>query len=241
LRLTEIAAADNKGLPALKDITFDVHAGEILGLAGVSGNGQTELAEVLAGVRRCTAGQVMLESQDLTNADPDRIMQAGLGRIPEDRHASVVGEMSVAMNMALEHLDEFAPMGLLDQRRIRQHAEALIAAYQIKAQPGDRVRTLSGGNMQKVILARVLERNPRAIVVAQPTRGLDVGATEYVRGKLLEQRQRGAAILLISEDLDEILELSDRIAVIYEGEIRGIIPRGAANAERLGLMMSGAQ
>jgi general nucleoside transport system ATP-binding protein len=241
LRLSKIAAADNKGLPALKDITFDVRAGEILGLAGVSGNGQTELAEVLAGVRRCTAGQVMLDGQDLTNADPDRIMQAGLGRIPEDRHASVVGEMSVAMNMALEHLHEFAPKGLLDQRRIRQHAETLIAAYQIKAQPGDRVRTLSGGNMQKVILARVLERNPRAIVVAQPTRGLDVGATEYVRGKLLEQRQRGAAILLISEDLDEILELSDRIAVIYEGEIRGIIPRGAANAERLGLMMSGAQ
>lgn len=241
LRLERVAALDNKGLPALKDITLDMRAGEILGLAGVSGNGQAELAEVLAGTRRPTAGQILVDGQDLTGASPDQIMRAGVGRIPEDRHASVVGEMTVAMNMALEHLDEFAPQGLLDQRRIRQHAEALIAAYQIKARPDDRIRTLSGGNMQKVILARVLERQPRAIVVAQPTRGLDVGATEYVRGKLLEQRQRGAAILLISEDLDEILELSDRIAVIYEGEIRGVLPRGAADAEQLGLMMSGAQ
>ena len=147
--------------------------------------------------------------------------------------------MTVAQNMALEHLGEFVAKGTLDKRRMRQHAEHLIAAYQIKAKPDDRIRTLSGGNMQKVILARVLERNPKVIVVAQPTRGLDVGATEYVRGKLVEQRQRGAAILLISEDLDEILELSDRIAVIYEGEIRGILPRAEADVERLGLLMSG--
>jgi simple sugar transport system ATP-binding protein len=167
-------------------------------------------------------------------------MAAGVGRIPEDRHESVVLEMTVAQNMALEHLGEFAGKGTLDRRRMRQHAEQLIAAYQIKARPDDRIRTLSGGNMQKVILARVLERNPKVIVVAQPTRGLDVGATEYVHGKLVEQRQRGAAILLISEDLDEILALSDRIAVIYEGEIQGVLLRADADAERLGLLMSGA-
>jgi simple sugar transport system ATP-binding protein len=130
---------------------------------------------------------------------------------------------------------------MLDHARIRRHAEALIAEYQIKAAPGDRIRTLSGGNMQKVILARVLERHPRAIIVAQPTRGLDVGATEYIRSKLLEQREKGAAILLISEDLDEILELSDRIAVIYEGEIMGILTAAEADIDRLGLLMSGVK
>ncbi len=240
LRLENVAAQDNKGLSALKNITLDVHAGEIVGLAGVSGNGQSELAQVLEGVRQASAGRVLVDGQDLTHADPTEMMRAGVGRIPEDRHESVVPEMTVAQNMALEHLGEFVAKGTLDKRRMRQHAEHLIATYQIKAKPDDRIRTLSGGNMQKVILARVLERNPKVIVVAQPTRGLDVGATEYVHGKLAEQRQRGAAILLISEDLDEILELSDRIAVIYEGEIWGILPRAQANAEDLGLLMSGA-
>jgi simple sugar transport system ATP-binding protein len=241
LRIKNLAALDNKGLPALKDITLDVHTGEIVGLAGVSGNGQPELAQVLSGTRPSTAGQVMVMGQDLTHADPARLMAAGVGRIPEDRHASVVNGMTVAQNMALEHLENFIKNGMLDHRHIRQHAEKLIEQYQIKAVPGDKIRTLSGGNMQKVILARVFEREPKVIVVSQPTRGLDVGATEYVRGKLLEQRDRGAAILLISEDLDEILELSDRIAVIYEGEIMGILPASQADTERLGLLMSGVR
>lgn len=241
LQLKNVAALDNKGLPALKDITLDVHAGEIVGLAGVSGNGQPELAQVLSGTRECATGQVMVMGRDLTNADPATLMAAGIGRIPEDRHASVVNGMSVAQNMALEHLEDFINNGMLDHRRIRQHAEKLIEQYQIKASPGDKIRTLSGGNMQKVILARVFERDPQVIVVSQPTRGLDVGATEYVRSKLLEQRDRGAAVLLISEDLDEILELSDRIAVIYEGEIMGILAASEANTERLGLLMSGVR
>ena len=241
LQLEKIAARDNQGLPALKDITLDVRAGEIVGLAGVSGNGQVELAQVLAGTRPSSRGRIMVMGRDLTHADPATLMAAGVGRIPEDRHASVVGELSVAQNMALEHLGSFVRNGMLDHHRIRQHAEKLIAEYQIKAAPGDKIRTLSGGNMQKVILARVFEQTPQVIIVSQPTRGLDVGATEYVRGKLLEQRGRGAGILLISEDLDEILELSDRIAVIYEGEIMGILPAAAADAERLGLLMSGVR
>jgi simple sugar transport system ATP-binding protein len=147
--------------------------------------------------------------------------------------------MSVAQNLALEHLHEFTRGGRLDHRAIRRHAETLIAAYQIKAQPDDRIRTLSGGNIQKCILARVIERNPQLIVVAQPTRGLDIGATEYVRNKLLEQRQRGAAILLFSEDLEELLELADRIAVIYDGRILADMPVAAATTERLGLLMAG--
>ncbi len=241
LRLENVAALDNKGLPALKNISLEVQAGEIVGLAGVSGNGQSELAQALAGTRPCAGGRISVQGRDVTNADPTTMMAAGVGRIPEDRHASVVGEMSVAQNMALEHLADFAPNGMLDQRRMREQAERLIAKYQIKAKPGDKIRTLSGGNMQKVILARVLERNPQVIIVSQPTRGLDVGATEYVRGKLVEQRGRGAAILLISEDLDEILELSDRIAVIYEGEIMGILTAAEAGMERLGLLMAGVR
>ncbi|MCB9153124.1 MAG: ABC transporter ATP-binding protein [Caldilineae bacterium] len=241
LRLESVGALDNKGLAALKGVTFDVYEGEIMGLAGVSGNGQSELAQVLQGTRACTAGRIIVVDQDVSGADPERIMKAGVGRIPEDRHASVVPEMTVAQNMALEHLGEFTSNGSLDRHKIRQHAEKLIAEYQIKAKPDDRIRTLSGGNMQKVILARVMERNPRVIIVSQPTRGLDIGATEYVRSRLLEQRRRGAAILLISEDLDEILELSDRVAVIYEGQIQGILPRTEADPERLGLLMAGAE
>ena len=245
LRLQGVSALDRQGLPALKGITFTIQAGEIVGLAGVSGNGQTELAEVLDGTRRCTAGQIHLDAVEITNGSPRQVMAAGLGRIPEDRHAAVVGELSVAQNMALEHLDEFAGLGRLHHRRIRHHAENLIADYQIKAKPDDRIRTLSGGNIQKVILARVLERNPKAIVVAQPTRGLDVGATEYVRNKLSEQRTKGAAILLISEDLDELLALADRIAVIYEGQIMGVLPVGETAStelrDRIGLWMAGIQ
>ncbi len=241
LQLEAVAANDNKGVPALKGLSLEVYAGEIVGVAGVAGNGQTELAQVLEGVRPCTAGRILVYGQDVTNAGPERIMKAGVGRIPEDRHESVVGEMTVAHNMALEHLDAFTRFGLLDRQRLRQHAQALIDAYQIKARPDDRIRTLSGGNMQKVILARVLERNPRVLVVSQPTRGLDVAATEYVRSKLVEQRQKGAAILLISEDLDEILELSDRIAVIYEGQIIRTMPAEEATPEELGLLMAGVR
>lgn len=241
LKLQKVSALDNQGLPALKDVTLDVHAGEIVGVAGVSGNGQTELAQVLDGTRPCTAGRITVMGQEITDADPAGVMAAGVGRIPEDRDASVVGEMTVAQNMALEHLNQFVHNGMLNHGRIRQHTERLIADYQIKASPGDKVRTLSGGNLQKVILSRVLERNPKVLVVSQPTRGLDVGATEYVRRKLLQQRQREAAVLLISEDLDEILELADRIAVIYEGEIMGILPAAEADAEQLGLLMSGVR
>jgi simple sugar transport system ATP-binding protein len=241
LRIQNLSALDKKGLPALRGVSLEVRAGEIVGVAGVSGNGQTELSHVLAGTLKPTEGQVIVGDQDLTEADPARFSAAGVGRIPEDRHEGIVGELSVAENLALEYLAEFVKAGTLDHRRIRRHAEQLIAEYQIKASSTDRARTLSGGNMQRLILARALSRNPQVVIASQPTRGLDVGATEYVRSKLLEQRDRGAAVLLLSEDLDEVLALSDRIAVIYEGHIVGLLPAKEASAERLGLMMSGAR
>ena len=241
LRIRSLSVADDQGLPALKGVSLEVRAGEILGVAGVSGNGQTELSQVLAGTLKPTEGQVSVGQDDLTGAEPTRVTAAGVGRIPEDRHEGLVGELTVAENLVLEHLGDFISAGTLDRRRIRQHAERLIAEYQIKASPTDRARTLSGGNMQKLILARALSREPRVVIASQPTRGLDVGATEYVRGKLLEQRGRGAAVLLLSEDLDEVLALSDRIAVIYEGRIVGVLPGTEADVEQLGLMMSGVR
>jgi general nucleoside transport system ATP-binding protein len=240
LQLQGVTALNNQGLPALQGVALAVNAGEILGIAGVAGNGQVELAQVIEGTRRCTAGEITVQGQAITNASPTAVMAAGVGRIPEERHTSVVGDLTVAQNMALEHLAEFTTRtGVVDRQAIQRHAEQLIAAYQIKATPTDKIRTLSGGNMQKVILARVLERNPKVIIVSQPTRGLDVGATEYIHRKLLEQRQQGAAILLISEDLDELIQLSDRIAVLYEGELRGVFPTSEATPERLGLLMAG--
>ena len=240
LELINLSAQDDKGLPALNNINLKICEGEILGIAGVSGNGQKELAETLCGVRTASKGQILIEGQDLVGKEPSQFTTAGIGRIPEDRHEGMVGELTVAQNLALEYLKEYTVGGQLDRKAINATAVELIDQYQIKAKPNDRTRTLSGGNMQKVLLARVLSRQPKAVIVPQPTRGLDVGATDYVREQLLEQRKRGAAVLLISEDLDEILALSDRIAVIYEGEIVGILPAQEATAERLGLLMCGA-
>ncbi len=240
LRLERLSALDKKGLSALKEISLEVRPGEIMGLAGVSGNGQAELAGVLAGTLKPSGGRIWVDNRDLTGADSTRFLAAGVGRIPEERREGVIGELSVAENLVLECLGGFTRHGLLDRRRLRQHGEQLIAEYQIKAQPTDLMRTLSGGNVQKVVLARILSSKPCLIVASQPTRGLDVGATEYVRSKLLEQRDQGVAVLLISEDLDEILALSDRIAVIYEGRIVGVIPADKASKGQIGMMMSGA-
>jgi ABC-type uncharacterized transport system ATPase subunit len=239
LAVKSLSARGRKGLIALDGVSFEVQTGEILGIAGVSGNGQSELSQVLDGMLSPTAGQVWVEGRDVTGASPRTLADAGVGRIPEDRHASLVGELSVAENLVLDQLERFTRGGALDHAAIRKNAEKMIAEYQIKASPEDRTRTLSGGNMQKVLLARNLSRNPRVVVAAEPTRGLDVGATDYVRSRLLEERARGAAVLLISEDLDEIMALADRIAVIYEGRIMGVLNAHEATVEQLGLMMSG--
>jgi ABC-type uncharacterized transport system ATPase subunit len=240
LRIEALYAVDKKGQSALKNINLDVHGGEILGIAGVSGNGQSELSHVLSGTIQPSAGKIWIDGKDMTGADPAGFAAANIGRVPEDRHEGVVDELSVAENLVLEHLDSFTRSGLLDHKAIQTYARQMIADYEIKASPGDSIRTLSGGNMQKVLLARALSHAPRVVIVSQPTRGLDIGATDYVRAKLLEQRARGTAVLMISEDLDEILALSDRIAVIYEGTIAGIIATRDSTAEGLGLLMSGA-
>jgi simple sugar transport system ATP-binding protein len=239
LRVLGVSARGAHGLAALHDVSLEVHAGEILGVAGVSGNGQTELAEVLSGMRPVTSGSILVDDQELAGAEPSTVMAAGVGRIPEDRHASLVLDLPVALNLILEHIDDFTRGGRLDRRRVEEHARDLIERYQIKARPDDRVATLSGGNIQKVLLARVLSRDPRVVIVSQPTRGLDVGASEYVREQILARRRDGAAILLFSEDLDELLSLSDRVIVLYEGRIVGRMAAAEADPEQLGMLMAG--
>jgi general nucleoside transport system ATP-binding protein len=241
LRVTGLNLKDNRGVSLLTDINLTIHAGEIVGLAGVAGNGQRELSAVLSGLQHPTSGRIEVSGRDLTNADIAHIASAGVGRIPEDRLEGIVGHMSVATNLALEHLDDFARNGILDQRAIQSNAERLIRDYQIKAKPGDLARRLSGGNIQKIILARTLSRNPVLIIAAQPTRGLDVGATEYVHDRLRDQHKRGAAILLVSEDLDEILKLSDRVIVMHAGQIMGDLPAEDATIDRLGMLMGGVK
>ncbi|HET7727957.1 MAG TPA: ABC transporter ATP-binding protein [Candidatus Limnocylindrales bacterium] len=238
LRVHDLRVA-GRGVDALRGISFDVRRGEILGVAGVSGNGQTELVDVLVGMRRPDGGSMTVGGVELAGASPSRMVAAGVGRIPEDRHASLVSELPVAYNLVLERIDEFTSGGRLDERRIRDHAEQLIARFSIRARPEDPVATLSGGNVQKVLLARVLSRDPQVLVVSQPTRGLDVGATDDVRAEILARRAAGTAILLVSEDLDELLALSDRLIVLYEGRIVGELTAGEADPERLGLLMAG--
>jgi general nucleoside transport system ATP-binding protein len=241
LTIEGLRADSERGLPVLTDVTLSVRGGEIVGVAGVSGNGQTDLVEVLSGMREPTGGSIRIDSQELSGADPTRMMRAGIGRIPEDRHASLIGDLSVAYNLVLERLEEFRRGGRLDEAAIRTNAENLIARFDIRARPDDPVGSLSGGNVQKVLLARVLARDPRVIVVSQPTRGLDVGATEYVRSQLLDRRAAGAAILLVSEDLDELLALADRLVVFYEGRIVGELAVSDADPERLSMLMAGRE
>ena len=240
LRVRDLHIAGS-GVEAVRGVSLDVAPGEILGVAGVSGNGQTELVDVLAGMRRPDGGSILVDGVELAGASPGRVVAAGVGRIPEDRHASLVPELSVALNLILERIDDYGGWARLDERRIHAHAEELIERYSIRARPDDRLATLSGGNVQKVLLARVLSRDPRVIVVSQPTRGLDVGATEYVRSVLLARRAAGSAILLVSDDLDELLVLSDRLIVLYEGRIVGEMRAGEADPERLGMLMAGRQ
>ena len=241
LKVKNLSANDNQGLSALKNVSFEIKSGEILGLAGVSGNGQPELSQILSGVLKPTDGTIYIQDIEIKQLNPTSMMDAGVSRIPEDRHKGIVGELNVSENLIIEHITDFTKNGQLDTNNILNYSKKLIKNFDIKASPNDKARTLSGGNMQKVILARTLSRNPKVVLASQPTRGLDVGATEYVRTMLLEQRKQGAAVLLISEDLDEILALSDRIAVLYEGEIMGILSSEDANVEEIGLMMSGSK
>jgi simple sugar transport system ATP-binding protein len=243
--LRDVQALDDREHLALRGIDLDVHAGEILGLAGVSGNGQRELAQVITGLRAATQGTVCVADKDITAASPKARIETGISYIPEERmRDGMIKEFSVAENLILRehHQTPYSEQGFLNFKAIEDQSQTLIERFSVKTPSQEtQAQKLSGGNIQKIILARELSRRPHIVIAAQPTRGLDIGASEYVRSQILEQRTDGAAILLISEDLDEILALSDRIAVIYEGQIMDILPAEEATAEQLGLLMAGVK
>ena len=223
----------------LRDLNIRVGAGEIVGVAGISGNGQTELVGVLSGIDAPTSGTIRVAGTDVTRTDVAGRLRAGLGRLTEDRKGSVVPQLSVEHNLVLEDLPAYTRRGLLDRSAVRRHAEAMIERFDIRARPTDPISTLSGGNMQKVLLARALHRGPGILVASQPTRGLDIGACRYVHEQLRDLRDCGAGVLLVSEDLDELRSLSDRIVVLFRGEVVGDVTAADVSAERLGVLMAG--
>ena len=219
-----------------------MRAGEILGIAGVDGNGQTELIDAITGLRRPSAGRVTVDGEDVTQSKPRDCLDAGLGHIPEDRQRrGLVLDFSLAENIALHDYDHppASRFGWLYPRRLVEKAAKLIREFDVRGGgPQTRAGGLSGGNQQKVILAREIDRNPKVLIAAQPTRGLDVGAIEFVHRRLVEERDEGRGVLLVSLELEEILSLSDRILVIFEGEIVGEFPPGVSE-EELGVAMIG--
>jgi general nucleoside transport system ATP-binding protein len=232
-----------EGRSLLSDLNFAVHGGEILGIAGVAGNGQEELVEVLTGLVSPTTGAVRLGGDAITGAGSAEFIRAGGALIPEDRHkAGVVLDMSLAENLVMNQIGtpQMTRRGVLRIGAVRALSEQLVTEYGIKTTGVDvRMRNLSGGNQQKAVFARELHRRPRLVIAAQPTRGLDVGATEYVYGKLNDYKEEGAAILLLSIDLEEVLSLSDRIAVLYDGRILRVLGADEADVEEIGLLMGG--
>ncbi len=236
-------ARDDRGIEKVRGVSFEVRAGEIVGIAGVDGNGQTELIEAITGLRKIDSGTILVAGKPLKNADARTMLDAGVGHIPEDRQRrGLVLEFSIAENIALHDYAKppAARLGWLFPRRLVERARLLIKAYDVRGGgPLTRAGGLSGGNQQKVVVAREIERDPKVLIAAQPTRGLDVGAIEYLHRQLVTERDEGRALLLVSLELEEIFSLSDRILVIYEGEIVGE-HTGDVSEEQIGLEMLGA-
>ncbi len=243
LEMENLHCLNARGLPGLRGISLTVRAGEVLGLAGVDGNGQAELAEVLSGLRPSTSGRIQLQGKDCTRSSPREFIASGLGHIPQDRQrVGLVLNLSLAENLILQQhaVPPFARWGTLRRSAIVENADRLMREFDIRAASHDvPIRTLSGGNQQKAILAREFSRRPAVLLAVQPTQGLDILATQFVHERLLEARTTGTGIFLISTELDEIMALSDRIAVIYEGKIMGIMDPSIVTREKVGLMMAG--
>lgn len=243
LKVENLNALNDKKLPALRNLDLVVRENEVVGMAGISGNGQKELSEVLFGTRPPLDGLIEISGKPLKFCSPAAAIKSDMGRIPEDRmDTGLLMDLSVEENLILENHSsgDFHSYGLMKSKRIHRFSEDLIARYDIKTAGRDAVtKSLSGGNLQKLMLARELAGKPVLIIASQPTRGLDVGAMEYIHQRILQERERGAGILLISEDLDEIFALSDRIVVMFEGEIMGEARGATASREQIGLWMSG--
>jgi ABC-type uncharacterized transport system ATPase subunit len=244
LELTNVVAKDDLGQPALRGVSLSVCAGEIVGVAGVQGNGQTELVEAITGLRKVESGQILIGGQAMTNASPRRVTAEGQSsHVPEDRHTyGMVDSYSVADNLVLDtyYQPPFARGLTINRAAIRQHAERLVEEFDVRTPSVDTAAgSLSGGNQQKMVVAREFSRPLKLLIAAQPTRGIDVGSIEFIHNQIVAKRDDGVAVLLVSSELDEIMALADRIAVMYKGEIIGIVPRETATREGLGLLMAG--
>ncbi len=246
MELQNISAHDDLDHPALRNVSLQVRAGEIVGVAGVQGNGQTELVEVVTGLRKADSGRLMIGGKEMTNGSPRRITDAGRScHVPEDRHAhGMVDSYSVANNLVLNqyYRPPFAKGLRINRQAIREQATALIAEYDVRTPSIDAAGgNLSGGNQQKMVVAREFSRPLQLLIAAQPTRGIDVGSIEFIHNQIIAKRDAGVAVLLVSSELDEIMALADRIAVMYQGTIIGIVPRASATREALGLLMAGVK
>ncbi len=243
LRVEDLTAKSDKDTIAVNKVSFSICEGEIFGIAGVSGNGQRELVEVLAGLREAEGGNVCFDNVDITHEPSGKRWEMGIGYIPADRiDVGSIADFSLVDNTALNYYfdDEYSNLGSMAYNKMRDLTEQFISEYGVVTpNPDVKAKNLSGGNLQKLILARVLSRNPRLVIADLPTQGLDIGATEFVRNKLIDAKEKKAGILLISEDLDEILSVCDWIAPIYEGKLMGVIPGEQAKREEIGAMMAG--
>ena len=245
LSIKDLVVNENRGVPAVKNLSLDVRAGEIVGIAGIDGNGQSELIQAITGLRKIESGSVELKGQSIVGLHPRQITELSVGHVPEDRHRDgLVLEMMISENIALQtyYKEPLSKKGILNYTNIVDYAKKLMQEFDVRAAseivPAS---ALSGGNQQKAIIAREIDRNPDLLIVSQPTRGLDVGAIEYIHKRLIQERDNGKAVLVVSFELDEILNVSDRIAVIHDGKIQGIVTPETTNKQELGVLMAGGE
>ena len=243
LSIKDLVVNENRGVPAVKQLNLDVRGGEIVGIAGIDGNGQSELVQAITGLRKVKSGSITIKGQDVTHLTTRKITELSVGHVPEDRHRDgLVLEMTLAENMALQtyYKEPMSKNGILNFNNINEHARKLMKEFDVRgANELVPAKGFSGGNQQKAIIAREIDRDPDLLIVSQPTRGLDVGAIEYIHKRLIEERDKGKAVLVVSFELDEILNLSDRIAVIHDGSIQGIVTPAETNTPELGILMAG--
>lgn len=243
LSIKDLIVHENRGVPAVKNLNLEVRAGEIVGIAGIDGNGQSELIQAITGLRKVKSGNIVIKGTDVTNASPRDITELNIGHVPEDRHRDgLILQMTLAENMALQtyYKDPLSHNGMLNYAKINDYAKKLMTEFDVRgAHELVPAKGFSGGNQQKAIIAREVDRDPDLLIVSQPTRGLDVGAIEYIHKRLIEERDKGKAVLVVSFELDEILNLSDKIAVIHDGKIQGIVHPEETNKQELGILMAG--
>ena len=245
LSIKDLVVHENRGIPAVKNLSLDVRAGEIVGIAGIDGNGQSELIQAITGLRKVKSGSIKIKGEEVVGLSPRKITDMQVSHVPEDRHRDgLVLDMSISENIALQtyYKEPLSKNGILNYTNIHKYARKLMEEFDVRA-ANDYVpaSALSGGNQQKAIIAREVDRDPDLLIVSQPTRGLDVGAIEYIHKRLISERDKGKAVLVVSFELDEILNLSDRIAVIHDGKIQGIVTPAETNKQELGILMAGGE